>query len=136
MAKRQRGSTRPGQRPATSRSSARPANPSTAPVRPATLTEDEVARAAALEAQVVDEENQAAAARARNRDRRRTAATEDVPRARTRSVGALQAIAVAEYDVVRRDLRRIAAVFGLIFGLLISSFIVIQVLGIAQAPLT
>jgi hypothetical protein len=136
MAKRQRGSTaRPGQRPSTSRPPARPATARpAAPARPTTLTDDELERAAVLEAQVVAEENAAASSLARGRERRRAAAVEDVPRTRSRAGGALAAIAEAEYGIVRHDLRRIAAVFALIFGLLIASFIVIQALGIAQAP--
>lgn len=136
MAKRQRGSsTRPGQRPPTTRSSARPATSTAATPRPASLTEDELERAAALEAAVVAEERQAAATVARNRDRRKAASEIDVPRTRART-GALAAIAAEEYIVVRHDLRRIAVTFALIFALLLASFVIIQTLGIAQPPVT
>ncbi len=134
MAKRQRGgSTRPGQRPSAARSTARPGSRPVAPVRPSTsLTEDELAHAAALEAQLVAEERSAAVTQSRTRDRRR--APDDAPRARTRSAGALAAIAADEYVYVRRDLRRIVAMFALIFSLLLVAFILVQALGIAQAP--
>jgi hypothetical protein len=135
MAKRQRGtSARPGQRPPATRGTTRPATRPTVPVRPANLTDEELERADALEAAVVEEERQAAASLARNRERRRSAASEPAPRVRTRAGGALQTIAADEYLVVRHDLRRIVAVFGLIFGLLLVAYLAVSVLGIAAAP--
>ena len=136
MAKRQRGSPpRPGQRTQITRATVRPATPAAAP-RPATLTEAEEERAAALEATVVADEKAAANALARGRERRRAIATGalDVQRTRTRSGGALATAAAQEYEVVHRDLRRIVTVFALIFALLVISFIAVQAFGIAAPP--
>ncbi len=136
MAKRQRGSTRPGQRPPTKSTTGRPAaatSPAPAPQRPAgTLTDDELARAAEIEARIVDEERQASAALARGRDRRRSGSVEGVARGRVRGVSTLAAVAADEYAYVQRDLRRIAIVFVGIFAILFVAFIVTQVLGIAR----
>lgn len=136
MAKRQRGSTRPGQRPPSKSTTGRPTAatfPAPAPKRPAgTLTDDELARAAEIEARIVDEERQAAAALARGRDRRRSGAAEVAPRGRVRGVSTLAAVAADEYTYVQRDLRRIAIVFVGIFAILFGAFILTQVVGIAR----
>jgi len=136
MAKRQRGSTRPGQRPATKSTTGRPTavtSPAPAPQRPAsTLTDDELARAAEIEARIVDEERQASASLARGRDRRRSAAAEVPARGRSRGVSTLAVVAADEYTYVQRDLRRIAIVFVGIFAILFAAFIVTQIVGIAR----
>ncbi len=133
MAKRPRG-TRPGQRTPSQRAAARPVTRPAAPGRPSgSLTDEELARAAEIEARLVEEERAAAAAVARGRTVRRGAGDE-VPRPRVRGGGGLAAIAEEEYTYVRRDLRRIAFMFALIFGLLVVSFVVVQALGIAAAP--
>ncbi len=128
MAKRQRG-PRPGQRPPSRRGGShgvvRPAPgrsvvPTAAP-RPSTgLTDDELARAEALEAAIVAEER-AAAGRSR-RDRRRGADDDIAPRSRTTLSGTLAVVAADEYRYVARDLRRIAVVFAAIFGILLVVF--------------
>jgi hypothetical protein len=136
MAKRQRGSTRPGQRPPTKSTTGRPTavtSPAPAPRRPSgTLTEDELARAAEIEARIVDEERQASASLARGRDRRRSATPEVQVRGRSRAVSTLALVAADEYTYVQRDLRRIAIVFIGIFAILFAAFIVSQIAGIAR----
>ena len=136
MAKRQRGSTRPGQRPPTKSTTGRPSvatSPAPAPQRPTgTLTDDELARAAALEARIVDEERQASASLARGRDRRRSGAVEVPVRGRSRAVSTLAVVAANEYAYVQRDLRRIAVVFIGIFAILFAAFIGLQIAGIAR----
>ena len=136
MAKRQRGSTRPGQRPPTKSPSGRTsAAPAPAPVRPrpaTTLTEDELAHAAEIEARIVEEERQAGASLERVRDRRRSAATDMPSRGRGRAVSTLAIVAADEYTYVQRDLRRIAVVFVGIFAILFVAFILATVTGIAR----
>lgn len=131
MAKRQRGS-RPGQRAPLQRGG-RPASPAPAgrpatPDRPSgSLSDDELERAAQLEAQIVAEERTASASLSRGRDRRRTGNSTS-PAGRPRPVGALTAIADDEYVYVVRDLRKIAVVFAGIFGLLLASWLILGVL--------
>jgi len=136
MAKRQRGSTRPGQRPPTKTTAGRPAaatSPAPAPRPPTgTLTEDEVAHAAAIEARIVDEERQASASLARGRERRRAGAVEAPVRGRSRTVSTLAVVAADEYTYVQRDLRRIAIVFIGIFAILFAAFFVSQIVGIGR----
>jgi len=133
MAKRQRGS-RPGQRAPLQRggrpSSPAPAGKPATPSRPSgTLSDDELERAAQLEAQIVAEEQTASASMARGRDRRRSgngASTTGRPRA----VGSLAAIADDEYVYVVRDLRKIVVIFAIIFSLLLASWLVLGVAGL------
>jgi hypothetical protein len=141
MAKRQRGSARPGQRTpaknATGRIPARPAaaaTPAPVPRRPVgTLTDDELASAAAIEAPIVDEERQASATLAQGRERRRSAAAEAPVRGRGRAVSTLAVVAADEYTYVVRDLRRIAIVFIGIFAILFATFVVTQIAGVIRA---
>ncbi len=136
MAKRQRGSTRPGQRPPTKSPSGRPsAAASQTPVAPrpaGTLTVDELAHAAEIEARIVDEERQANASLERIRDRRRGGSVDAPARGRGRAVSTLAIVAADEYTYVQRDLRRIAVVFVGIFAILFVAFIVATVTGIAR----
>ena len=138
MAKRVRGSsTRPGQRPRLQRSAARPATttspsttsdavtPATAP-RPATLTPQEEARAAELEAQIVAEEKAATAATAAATRGRRAASETPVAAPR----GSLAVKAADEYAYVVRDVRRIAVVGGSLFALLIGLYVVTIITGV------
>ncbi len=130
MAKRSRGSARPGQRPA--RPAQRPARPATpvrpaaAAVRPDTLTADEEARAAQLEADMVAEERAAEAARSRARERNR-GAIEQFGRGRSRESSILSTRSAEEYTYVVRDVRRIATVGGALVGVLVVLFLVIEV---------
>lgn len=137
MAKRARGTTtrpgqrRPLQRPATrsSQSTNRPSSTGSAagsaatPVRPASLTPEEEARAAELEAAIVAEERQAAETR-RNRQQRTSA--EPVARA-----GSPLAVAARdEYAYVARDVRRVAMVGGSLIALLVALWVVTQATGV------
>jgi hypothetical protein len=131
MAKRTRGGSRPGQRRPLQRSS-RPARPSTpepaatpAP-RPTSLTAEEEARAAELEAQIVAEERQAEQAQKRSRDRQRAGEREAV----VRSSVPLSVREAEEYAYVARDVRRIATIaFGLL-AIMIGLWIALQVSGV------
>jgi hypothetical protein len=135
MAKRARGTTtRPGQRRPTQRPAARPGSPAARPtpttpagsevVAPpsASLTPEEEARAAVLEAAIVAQERQAEATR---RPARSTA--EVTPR----SSSPLAVAAANEYAYVARDVRKVAIVGGSLVGLLIALWVVFQVTGIS-----
>ena len=133
MAKRTRGSSRPGQRRPLQRSS-RPARPSTPEpaeaatpaARPSSLTADEEARAAELEAQIVAEERQAEQAQKRARDRQRSGEREPV----VRSAVPLSVREAEEYAYVARDVRRIATIaFGLL-AIMVGLWIALQVSGV------
>jgi hypothetical protein len=136
MAKRQRGSTRPGQRPPTKSTTGRPSaasSPAPVPPRPTgTLTDDDLARAAEIEARIVAEERQANASLDRVRDRRRTTAAEPPLRGRGRAVSTLAIVAADEYTYVQRDLRRIAIVFVGIFAILFAAFAIVSIAGIGR----
>jgi len=130
MAKRSRGSTRPGQRRPAQRSVPRPATSGTAAptARPSTaLTPEEEARAAELEARLVAEERAAEESRARTRDRSRVA-PEAGPRGRTREGSLLAARAAEEYTYVVRDVRRIVEVGGGLMLVMLVLYLLIEVL--------
>lgn len=134
MAKRQRGGARPGQRAPLQKG--RPATPTpnrlAEPARPAGgLSDDELARAAELEARIVAEEQAASTSSARGRDRRRQGGPGS-PVARTRGAASLTAIADDEYRYVVSDLRKIVVVFVMIFGLLLASWLLIVATGIVE----
>jgi hypothetical protein len=137
MAKRARGTTtRPGQRRPMQRPAARPASAAPRPsptaatgtdvaaIRPASLTPEEEARAAELEAAIVDEERRAEQGR-----RARTQRTVAEPVVRSGS--SLAVAAANEYAYVARDVRRVAIVGGSLLGLLIALWVVVQVTGIS-----
>lgn len=119
MAKRARGTTtRPGQR-------APLARPASAAPRPATLTAEEEARAAELEAKILAEEKLAEETSRRSRDRsRRPAAEPAVVR------GSLAVQGAQEYAYVARDVRRLSVLGGSLIVLLIALWAVVQVTGI------
>jgi hypothetical protein len=122
MAKRTRGSNRPGQRhSAPSRQQPRAAS------RPAQgLSASEEARAAELEAQIVARERDAQAALSRARTGPREA---DLGRGgRSRGQSPLAVRAAEEYGYVSRDVLRILRVGGSMIGLLAVFFILIDVL--------
>jgi hypothetical protein len=131
MAKRTRGSSRPGRRRPMQRSSrtARPSPPAPAAVpapRPASLTPEEEARAAEIEAQLVAEERQAEQAQKRARDRQRGGEREPV----VRSSVPLSVREAEEYAYVARDVRRIAIIaFGLL-AIMIGLWIALQISGV------
>jgi hypothetical protein len=122
MAKRIRGSNRPGQRRPTSRLAAPPR-----PVRPSTnLTPDEEARAAELEAQIVAEERAAEQAARRGRERAR-GREEGITPVRGRDLAPLSVRAAEEYAYVRRDVLRIVRVGGGLLLILAILFVLIDV---------
>jgi hypothetical protein len=139
MAKSVRGSSsRPGQRRPIQRTTPRPAptagsaagSPQPNDSEPSetalgayeggSLTDADLARAAALEAQIVAEEKAAEASR---QPKSRVAAT-------PRAGGTLTASAAEEYAYVARDVRRIALIGGSLVALLVGGWAVIQVTGI------
>ena len=128
MAKRVRGSsTRPGQRARRQRIAQRPAAVApTAVSRPTTLTPEEEARAAELEAQIMAEERAAEEALRRSRERGRRSADVEVA---ARS-GSLAVRASAEYGYVVRDVRRVALIGGGLVAFLVGLWAVTEVTGI------
>ena len=151
MAKRARGTTtRPGQRAPLQRTGTRPTpstrpNPSTrtspatptdapssAPAkapRPATLTAEEEARAAELEAAIMAEERAAEAGVRKNRDRSRRGPTTAPESAR---LGGLALQATDEYAYVARDVRRIGLVGGSLLVFLFGLWVVMQATGLGR----
>lgn len=143
MAKRTRGTTsRPGQRaplarPSTSRRPG-PGSPTAHPTddrpgdagstpRSGSLTVEEEARAAELEARIVEAERAADQAATRSRREAREAAE---PRTRT---GSIQARAADEYAYVLRDVRRIVLIGGSLFAALIGLWVVTQATGVTPS---
>ena len=125
MAKRTRGSNRPGQRRADRHALARPqARPASRPA--GALSEAEEARAAELESQIVAQERAAQAGQTRARDRAR--ATEATRPGRPGGQGLLAARAAEEYAYVVRDVRRIMVVGGGLFGALAVIYVLIDVM--------
>ncbi len=131
MPKRARGANRPGQRaplqrsPAARRPAAVPplASPMAAP-RPVTLTPEEEARAAEIEARLLAAERSAEeAARRQVRGRRGTEREAPVRR------GSIAVRASEEYAYVMRDIRRIALIGGSLVVLLIALWVVFQATG-------
>jgi hypothetical protein len=136
MAKRTRGSSsRPGQRSPLQRST-RPGttspasgSPASVPVtRPVTLTAEEEARAAELEAKILEEERAAETAQRRARDRDRRGTAENVA---VRASAPLAISAADEYAYVARDVRRLTVVVVLLLAILVALWIVFQATGAA-----
>jgi hypothetical protein len=123
MAKRSRIAGRPGQRRPLQRTATRPATESARP--PGSVTLEEEARAAELEAAILEEERVAERARRGPARERRTteggAIYSSVP---------LAIRAAEEYGYVRRDVRRIAIVGGTMLTLLIVLDVLVNVLHI------
>lgn len=132
MAKRARGTTtRPGQRRPMQRQAARPSPATTAPggaaaSRPASLTAEEEARAAELEAAIVAEARQA------DESRRQARMLRDPIEGTVGSSAALATAAANEYAYVARDVRRIALVGGTLISLLIAVWLIVQLTGTAR----
>jgi hypothetical protein len=122
MAKRTRGSTRPGHRPRLQRPVQRPAD--AAPSRPGGLTREEEARAAEIEATILAEERAAQQATRRTRERDRVA---DVAGPRGRDLAPLAVRAADEYAYVRRDVIRIVRVGGGLLAILAILYLLIDV---------
>ena len=122
MAKRSRIASRPGQRQPLQRTATKPATS-----RPAgSVTPEEEARAAELEAQILAEEKAAEDAR-KGRDRR--AKNPDAGAAIYSSVP-LAERAAQEYGYVQRDLRRIVVVGGGLLLVLFALYILLNVLNV------
>lgn len=125
MAKRARGTTsRPGQRAPLARpaGAARPASSvGSATPRPASLTAEEEARAAELEAQILEAEKAAEAAQRRTRTRR--------PDGSLAAGGTIAMRAAEEYRYVARDMRRITIIGGGLVAFLIGLWAVTMVTG-------
>jgi hypothetical protein len=140
MAKRARGAVRPGQRRAATRpqprpnvlsrdtAAATPAAPPTAAAatRPGGLTSEEEARAAEIEARIVEQERAVETTRRRRGARERDVASIDAERSRGVQAGGLEAQASEEYAYVVRDVRRIVAIGGLLLVVLAVLFVLIE----------
>ncbi len=123
MAKRVRGSVRPGQRrPIDRRPAGATASGSSATVepRPAGLTSIEEARAAELEQALLAQERQAEASRARARER----ATREAP---SGTGGSLAVRAEQEYAYVARDVRQIGEMAVLMLAILFGLWFLIDI---------
>ncbi len=127
MAKRARGSTRPGQRRPISRqpapSAASGSTAAAAAPKPAGLTDAELKRAAELEAQLVAEEQAAEAARRRSQTRAATAAREGATIVRPMNDA-------EEYAYVARDLKDILRIAILLLVVLFILYLAIDVAGV------
>jgi hypothetical protein len=129
MAKRARGTTRPGQRRPIQRVT-RPG--SGAPVvAPEGLSAAEIARAAELEATIVASEAAGSAAASRPAPRPHGAEPAAQPQRRPGGSGRLAVESAEEYQYVARDVRRIALIGGSMFVILIVLFVVLVAAGVA-----
>ena len=124
MAKRTRGSNRPGQRHVERHAPNRPQS-RLAPRPAGALSDTEEARAAELESQIVAQERAAEAGRTRARDRVR--ATEAARPGRSGGQGLLAAKAAEEYAYVVRDVRRILVVGGGLVATLAVLYVLIDI---------
>ena len=126
MAKRNRGSNRPGQRhSAQNKNQPRPGN------RPAQgLSASEEARAQELESQIVARDKAAQASVGANRAAQAVADATRAGRPRTGSPLAIRA--AEEYGYVTRDVRRILGVGGAMIGILAVFFVLIDVLRVVK----
>jgi hypothetical protein len=115
MAKRSRLAGRPGQRRPLQRPMTRPE--ATRPRPAGSVTPEEEARAAELEAAILAEEKAATSAREAARDRGRRAVAEPTAGVSYTSVP-LATRASEEYGYVQRDVRRIALVGGFLLVIL------------------
>ena len=134
MAKRARGTTtRPGQRRPIQRPAVRPGSSGARPgttagsaqvtaPRPASLTPEEEARAAELEAVIVAQERQAEATQRRSQ--------RSSPEVEVRVSSPLASAAANEYAYVARDVRRVAIVGGSLVGLLLALWVAVQITGV------
>jgi hypothetical protein len=130
MAKRARGTTRPGQRRPIQRVT-RPATDRSPVVAPEGLSAAEITRAGELEATIVAAEQASQATPARSGARPRSADSAALPPRRPGGSGRLAVEAAEEYRYVARDVRRIAVVGGSMFVILIVLFVVLVATGVA-----
>jgi hypothetical protein len=131
MAKRARGTTRPGQRRPIQRV-ARPAVGRSPVVAPEGLSEAEVGRAAELETQLLAADRvEPAAAAARSIERPLPAEPGPSTQRRAGVSGRLAVEAAEEYRYVARDVRRIARVGGSMFLILLVAYVALLAAGVA-----
>ena len=130
MAKRARGTTRPGQRRPIQRV-ARPAAGRSPVVAPEGLSAAEISRAAELEAELVATERPEPRSAGRSMERVQPLPLEAVGLRRTGVSGRLAVEAAEEYRYVARDVRRIAVVGGSMFVILAILYIVLVLAGVA-----
>ncbi len=132
MAKRNRGANRPGQRRhghgrPQQRPQLRPENRPDA--RPSQgLSAAEEARAAELESEILAQERDSESAR--SRDARQARTPEPLPTPKSKSGVPLAVRAAAEYAYVARDVRRILAVGGSMFAIMLVLFVLVRVLNV------
>ena len=124
MAKRTRGSSRPGHRARLQRPPQRA--PETVARRPGGLTREEEARAAEIEAALLAEERAAQNANRRTRERDRERAELPVSRG-GRDLAPLSVRAADEYAYVRRDVIRIVRIGGGLLAVLAVLYILIDI---------
>ncbi len=127
MAKRARGSVRPGQRRPIDRRPATSPAPSPAPIapRPAGLTETEAERAAELERQLLEQERQAEAARTRSKERSAERPTREAHAGA--AGGSLAGRTEQEYAYVARDVRQIGEMAVLMLAILFGLWFLIDI---------
>ncbi len=130
MAKRARGTTRPGQRRPIQRAT-RP-GPATPAAPPEGLSAAEIARAAELETSLVAADRANEAAVSRRAERGRAAEEGLIPARRPGVSGRLAVEAAEEYRYVARDVRRIALIGGSMFGILAVLYVVLEVAGVGR----
>jgi hypothetical protein len=123
MAKRVRGSSRPGHRRPTERRPATGQAAAAAAPRASGLTAAEAARAAELEAQLLAEER--AAEEARRRTRVRGFAGRDIAPG-----GSLATQAREQYAYVARDVKEIIRIALILFAILFGLWLLIDVAGV------
>ena len=129
MAKRTRGSNRPGQRHSEKRAPARP-QPRPVSQTGEGFSEQEELRASEVESPIAVPVKAADTSIVRPRDRARTG---DLDRsARARNQGLLAARAAEEYAYVVRDVRRILRVGGLMAAALAVFFVLIDVMHVIK----
>jgi hypothetical protein len=123
MAKRARGSVRPGQRRPIDKRPASPASPAApATPKPAGLSDAELERAAQIEAEMLAQER--AAEQARKRTRERSATREVVASGPS---GPLTVQEQREYAYVARDVKDIVKIASLLLAILFALYLVIDV---------
>jgi len=134
MAKRSRGSARPGQLAPSRRTPAQPratrptASTPAGTVRPTgSLTDAEEARAAELEQQILAEERAAEAARRRGRPKARGG---ELVATGGRGEGLIAVNTSREYAYVQTDLRRIVIQTGVLTGILVLLWVLIEVMDV------
>jgi hypothetical protein len=130
MAKRARGTTRPGQRRPIQRAT-RPV-PGTPVVPPEGLSAAEITHAADLEATLVASDRAAQAAVGRRAERARAAEEGLTAPRRPAGSGRLAVEAAEEYRYVARDVRRIALIGGSMFGILAVLYVVLEIAGVGR----